>query len=597
MRWALGSSLHLLTEAIMNQFLAFCHGQSAVQWPLVGFLSLALCATQSSAVQAAGEPPEIRAAIESGKGYLRTTGATLQSGGLLSLSALALAKDGEPVNSPVVARALQSIQGKIGTSGYKAVNPSQQIYEAGVDLMLLANTDPERYKPQMQAITDFLVQAQYPGGEWDYPTHDGGDTSMVQYAMLGLWAADRNGIKVSPRVVEGGARWLLKTQLPSGGFDYHPMSRTGENKGETLSMTAAGLSGLLIARLLLYPESDPFSSASRKEQSQEKKKFGVLETVDIDATPEERAAAGSAVDERPTLSVNAFNTGIGRAYNALSARFTVRITNWNMYFLYTVERLAALGNYQQIGGRNWYNDGTRHLLETQNEENGSWRETGPTSPAAGTAFGVLFLTRATAKTLGRPEVGGGLLAGGRGLPDDLSQARFREGKVEEEKKLGPLDELLKELANTQNFNVEVQQAIVEKVQIATPEDREKLIQQKDLLLRLTDDKRDEVRRTAMWALGRTDDLRVVPALLDVLRRDNNVDVLIEARYSLCSLSRKPNGFGLDPNPWDDLPPNASDQQKQQALEEWRQNVVQRWSEWYEAVRPYDERELLLPPER
>ena len=43
----------------------------------------------------------------------------------------------------------------------------------------------------------------------------------------------------------------------------------------------------------------------------------------------------------------------------------------------------------------------------------------------------MFLVRSTAKALGRESTlyGGGLLKGGRGLPDDLSQVSFRDGDL------------------------------------------------------------------------------------------------------------------------------------------------------------------------
>ena len=59
-----------------------------------------------------------------------------------------------------------------------------------------------------------------------------------------------------------------------------------------------------------------------------------------------------------------------------------------------------------------------------------------------TAFGLMFLTRATHKTLGRRhrrrKIGGGLLAGGRGLPKDLStdHDRRRHGQTTKDDRSG-----------------------------------------------------------------------------------------------------------------------------------------------------------------
>lgn len=354
-------------------------------------------------------------------------------------------------------------------------------------------------------------------------------------------------------------------------------------------MTAAGASAVGIARIVLYPESNPFGPGKKKEPA--KKKFGVLEEVQVDATAEELSVKGEG---RSRIPIGTMEGSMKRALNWLSRNYNIRQSpKFHFYYLYTLERCASLAGVQRIGNNDWYADGTNFLLSTQ-EKNGSWKG-GDSGPLASTCFAVLFLMRATGKTLGAPDVGGGLLAGGRGLPDDLSELAMKDGEVVQEKKLGPLDELLKELVNTKDFDVaDVQKAIVEKVEIGTPEDREKLIEQKDLLLRLVKDKRTEVRRTAMWALGRTDDLRVAKPLIAALRNDNNVDVMVEARSALCVLSRRPRGFGFPVGPYDDIPEDASDEQKMAALKQWRAIVFEAWRDWYLSVRPYDERDELAP---
>ena len=81
-----------------------------------------------------------------------------------------------------------------------------------------------------------------------------------------------------------------------------------------------------------------------------------------------------------------------------------------------------------------------------------------------------------------------------------------------------------------------------------------------LLIKLSKDTRSEVRRTAFWALGRCNDLRVVPLLLKGLL-DTDVDASIEARNALCMLSRRPRGFGLLDDVLDKLPETAKDEER------------------------------------
>lgn len=547
-------------------------------------LCVVVLAAMCPQAHAAGEPPAIRAAIDKAMDHLRKN-LQDQAGGFASIGALGLLKGGEPPTSPVLQQVVREIYGKINTSaGYRP--KSSGIYEAGVDLMVLANHDAEQHRVQIQAVLDYLLAKQYPGGEWNYEGEmDGGDTSMVQYAMLGLWAAQRSGLQVPQENVERAARWLLKSQKPSGGFGYHPYSTSNVHPSEeTPSMTMAGTAALGICRVMLYPETNP---AFQQTKEPPKRKFGVLEEVNVEDLPQEQVANGKSA-----VPVADMTRGIGRGFAWLNQRWTVNTGRWEYYYLYTLERAAALGGFARVGTHDWYAEGAGHLLGRQLED-GSWNGTAGSGKMGGTAFGILFLIKATGKTLGAPDVGGGLLAGGRGLPDDLSELAMKDGEVVKEKKLGPLDELLKELANTKDFDVaDVQAAILEKVEISTPEEREALIQQKDLLLRLVDDPRAEVRRTAMWALGRTDDLKVSRPLINVLKKDNNVDVLIEARNALCFLSRRPRGFGEPESPFYSLAEDADQAARDQALAEWRATVLEKWGEWYRSVQPYEQRDEL-----
>jgi DNA-binding response OmpR family regulator len=55
------------------------------------------------------------------------------------------------------------------------------------------------YVAELTAIAAYIEGMQLPNGGWDYPagTRGGttGDTSVVQYALLGLWAATRSGVQ------------------------------------------------------------------------------------------------------------------------------------------------------------------------------------------------------------------------------------------------------------------------------------------------------------------------------------------------------------------------------------------------------------------
>jgi hypothetical protein len=209
---------------------------------------------------------------------------------------------------------------------------------------------------------------------------------------------------------------------------------------------------------------------------------------------------------------------------------------------------------------------------------GGWRD-GCGNDAA-TAFGVLFLSKATEKMLVRKEhkaperrYGGGLLVGGRGLPENLDSLQVDATGIRVRKLKGPIDELLAELENAESQKIEsAQETLVET--IAT-QDPEALVGQSDRLLKLAGDKRSEVRRTAFWALGRTNDLRVVPTLIRGLD-DANLDCVVEARNALRYISKK-----IDVHEPPDEPTQAQ-----------RKAAIALWKKWYLGVRFYDERDDL-----
>jgi HEAT repeat protein len=73
---------------------------------------------------------------------------------------------------------------------------------------------------------------------------------------------------------------------------------------------------------------------------------------------------------------------------------------------------------------------------------------------------------------------------------------------------------------------------------------------------------------AAWALSRTGDLDVVPALIDALT-DPEENVVVAARLGLQLLSRKIDGLG---------PPSPS-------TPEERLEASKKWRAWYDSIRP------------
>lgn len=537
----------------------------------------------ASARIATAAPPtdrEIEGAVAKAVSFLRQN-LPAQDGGRRSLATLALLKAGIPPDAPDMKEAIAKIAERAPAGG-KFDHTGDFNYDAGVTLMALANADAKKYRPQIETIAKFLMGNQGTDGEWDYPTRGQGDTSISQYAVLGLWEASRSGVSVPRGIWDKAARWHMSRQLPDGGFTYHPAGPGGGGGSATHTMTVAGTGSLLVARLHLFGSSgdhaideEEVSGAGRK-RSQKKLGFLTRSSGDADDSDVEGLVDPKVVSGPILTRLGALDKSAARGRKWLADRFSIDPpTTWTLYYLYGLERLTALSDTQQIAGHDWYEEGATRLVASQSPQ-GTWSD--GSGPVPGTSFGVMFLVKATRKMLNRPtrrdpRFGGGLLVGGRGLPENLDDVQIDKGVVRARKLQGAVDELLAELEKVDSQRIDsAQTTLVERVMIDDPE---ALVGQTERLLKLTHDTRPEVRRTAYWALGRTNDLRVAPALIEGLR-DRDPSCLIEARSALRYLSKRFNFV--------DLPDAPTDIERSRAIAEWKK--------WYLSVRAYDERDDL-----
>ncbi len=558
------------------------------------------CKVAARAVAAPPDQKAIDAAVEKGIVSLRKTSMGSE-GGRATIAGQALIEAGEPVDSPAVQRVLGLIVGKIKDGKYTPSNSHEHGYESGLDAITLESADPEKYRDEIESIAKYLMGVQNAGGDWNYPnTPTGGDTSITQYGVLGLWAAARAGIEVPGEVWDKVAGWHVSTQGADGGFTYHPSPNSANPQ---IGVTAAGSASLHVCRMYLYPNADLRSlqrpEAKKPAANPSGRKFGVLELAPV-APPPGEAKAGGAPRRKgpppkyePKTSLDRIDKSINGGLEWITGHFTIENPpTFKHYYLYSLERLSALADVTHYGEHDWYEEGAEHLVATQNAD-GSW--SGQTG-IADTAFSLLFLIRATNKMLDRKDpprrVGAGILAGGRGLPDNLAAVGVKDGKVTARKVQGEIDELLNSLENSKSSPLEsVQSAIVEKIQLG---DREALIGQVDRLKKLATHPQAEVRRTALWALGRSRDLTVVPLLLAGLE-DGDVDVVVESHNALCYLARKPLGLGSPLNPLEGLDEDATLEAKTAALRKWQEGALRDWKAWHFRVRPYDERNDLTEP--
>lgn len=548
-----------------------------------------LLVTTGSAFAQVPEPstgnPRFDAVVAKGVDYLkaqltrRTEGL---HGGIAYLSGYACLKAGVKPNDPAVQAAVHAAKSSAAGGVWTPGNKQEHIYEAGVAAMLLADANPEANLAELQALANYLMEQQGTDGSWDYPQRKVGDTSMNQYGILGLWSCMRAGIKVPPGVWDKCARWHVQKRSGDGGWAYHPGRQEGPGGGRsTHNMTLGAVGTLAICRVILYPEYAP---GGKKNRPKKKLLFGVLEEVDTSKNQKgEKTVKNPYADYRPQTSAGDMNNGLSAGLSWINGRWRTDspATGHEFYYYYAMERAFAMNDIKKMSGQDWFT-ACGNVLASSQKADGSW--THGHSPAIATSFSVLFFMRATKKILGAA-YGTGLQLGDRGF--DLDGDPLSKDK--KKKKLGPLDEMLARLEkmNVQGIQDVPEEDLSDLVQKILESDRKELVGQLDLLKKMADNPRGDVRAIVMFALGRSGDMRVAPILIDALN-DPDVGVLAEARTALCYISRKPRGFGLEPDlagEVEGLPKKEVDR----IVKEWRQKAQVKWRRWYTRIRPYDER--------
>ncbi|WP_339747757.1 HEAT repeat domain-containing protein [uncultured Rubinisphaera sp.] len=558
---------------------------------LLGLTLLISFSGQNQPIQAADEN-EIANAIKKGVASLRTF--PFNNKFVTGLVTYTLISSGESAESPEVSRGLEIITNKCRKNENQYQPTQHHYYEATIDIMALQAADPEFYVSEIEMIAQYIVDGQEEHGGWYYPNQPNnlGDTSITQYALLGLWAADRAGVFIPNDVFERAAAWHLSTQAQNGGYTYHPTNQPPNRSQIRGTMTLAGSGSLAVIRTILFqrpnaPTTDPNS----------KNPLNFLERVapssDINPANQVRGVP-KAIRPQIDNSIKLSYQWIDQNYYQAPPNVT---ENHFYYYYYALERSATLNGWEKIQNQDWYADGAEILINRQSP-GGNWIESTSyqSNAPSGTCFCLLFLMRATQKLIPQraptPEIGAGILAGGRGLPDDLTKVEFKDGQLKTEaSNLGEFNQLMAGLSS-----IELPEIPDEKQPELTIDlsDREALIGNFKLLKQLSANQSPEVRQVAAWALGKSDQIEQADLLIELLK-DPDLTVAIEARLALCWIARLPNGLGheLDPtakyadaNVQIDLKP---------IIKKWQTAVHKSWKQWYLEQRPYELRDDFEDP--
>jgi hypothetical protein len=179
--------------------------------------------------------------------------------------------------------------------------------------------------------------------------NQGSDNSNSQFALLALWTAQRCGVPVERSLALVVQRYR-STQNPDGGWGYHPGQPT------TPAMTCVGLLGLAVGH--------GFRDAAKSDPVRDPRIEKAMKQV-------------SRHVGKPT----------GRDQN---------VPMGNLYYLWSLERVAVLYNLGKIGDKDWYAWGAELLVANQ-RPGGGWlglQYPGNNFTLIDTCFALLFLKRA-----------------------------------------------------------------------------------------------------------------------------------------------------------------------------------------------------------
>jgi hypothetical protein len=187
------------------------------------------------------------------------------------------------------------------------------------------------------------------------------DNSNSQFGLLGLWVARRHGLPLD-RSFFLLVRRYTTSQNPDGTWGYR--YRYGGGEGGSAAMTCVGLLGLAVGHGLAH---DTHGKA-----------------------PQAALAQQLAKDPRIVNGFFALTAKIGMPTGRLQ-----NLPMENLYFLWSVERVAVLYNLPTIGAKDWYRWGAEILLANQYQQ-GYWDKGGypGATPIVDTCLALLFLKRA-----------------------------------------------------------------------------------------------------------------------------------------------------------------------------------------------------------
>ena len=529
----------------------------------LSLLAIACCAVFATPPAHAilPEDPEVKKVIEKALSFLAKSNHEKVGG--KCLIALAFKKNGRKADFGKIREAIAACQ-----SAPIAPQSACDNYNLPLMIIFLIELEDEQYRPLIQKMLAEMMKRQMVNGAWGYEGSPQGDTSQTQYGVLAMWIADRHGYDIPVPAIANAMNWILKTQDPSGAWSYQGIESTTSARVEqdansiSMSLSGAALGSLYILKeLVILPGEDAIASGggSGNKTPAETKRPKDLQLV------QEKKASAQVTRRRPANVDNARVKKSMQDGNAWMAKnFSVEPgAEWKHYAFYAYERYASFKDLIDGDGveePKWFTDIFNNLQKTQHAD-GSWE--GGDTPVAATAFGVLVLSRSTAKAIKRAEaLGEGIMLGGMGLPPKVEDIKERNGKLVDSPLTGNIDDLLSILEDNKAGDIDPDQAL------KLDADLTKRNSQITRLRAMVSAESYDTRLVAVRSLAQVRDLDNVPVLIYALS-DPDIRIVRAADRGLRFVSRKLEGV---------MPIENGSKETKSALRS-------AWGKWFLSIRP------------
>jgi hypothetical protein len=326
---------------------------------------------------------EVNEAIDRGTVYLRKHLEKMPNqANYMALLGLTLLECGVSAKDPAIEWLADAL---------RAQSPAtRQTYQQSLHVLFFDCLGMEKDKGRIRELAKILCQNQYDNGTWSYggrpnpppapapqrppgkppagkpplapkppaaPMHQvSGDHSNTQFAALALWVASRHGIYVAEHLAKADDHFR-RIQNSDGSWGYRPQTAQHHD-----SMTCAALMSLAMGHAIhqKYPNL----------------------VVDVSLPARKTSMARGLAVLAKTVNRAPFPKGGNRLLGADSMG--------DLYFLWSLERMAMIYHCETIGGKQWYPWAARILVDSQHAD-GHWQDT--FAAPVDTCFALLILKR------------------------------------------------------------------------------------------------------------------------------------------------------------------------------------------------------------